>query len=169
MIGPTQLKSLGIHPKQVSSKTFHISAAGGSRIKVVGMFNAKLTLGGRITNQKMLFSKYVDRFFLSRQTCVALGIVPPSFPHPPTDSIESKFPYPPMDYNKSQPHSLGGISTNGSGRGQAIVRHFNRLSRSMSIIPNVNGVHIHGTNSQVWRRIVPQIHMGQRTESGYGN
>ena len=104
----------------------------------------------------MIFSKYVDRFFLSRQACIALGIVP------------SSFPYPPIDCNKSQPHSLGGISTNGSGRGQAIVRHFNGLSRYTSVVPNLNGVHIHGTNSQVWRRILPQIHRGNRQKQVTG-
>lgn len=90
LIGPTQLKLLGIHLNQIYSGTFNISVAGGSSIKAIGSFNTKLTLGDRVTSQNVFFSKSADRFFLSRQACIALGIVPPSFPHPPIDSIESK-------------------------------------------------------------------------------
>ena len=89
LIGPQQLNTLGISLKLISAQRVSISVAGGSQICAVGKFQAKIVLNNRETSQTIYFSNQADIFFLSRQACIALAIVPSSFPYPPKCVAES--------------------------------------------------------------------------------
>ena len=85
LVGPKQLHQLNIIPNQISSHSSNISVAGGTHIKASGLFKATIELEQRTTEQTVYFSKQPDRFFLGRQACIALGIVPSCFPQPLKD------------------------------------------------------------------------------------
>ena len=90
LIGPLQLKNLGIPVKSITSQEVKIKVVGGTHIVATGRFQAVITLNNRKTNQTIYFSHQVSRFYLSKPACVALGIVSTSFPHPPESLSENK-------------------------------------------------------------------------------
>ena len=93
LIGPKQLDILGISSEQILPHICKVYVPGGSHLKAIGKIQATIRLGSRSTVQVLYVSKHVDRVFLSRQACIALGIVPTSFPYPPTCSPGSTSQY----------------------------------------------------------------------------
>ena len=83
LLGPKQLNALGLIRKDISPYISNVSVAGGSYIRTVGRFNVSIHIQGRTTEQVVYFSMKADRFILSRQACIALGVVPSTFPYPP--------------------------------------------------------------------------------------
>ena len=83
LLGPQQVKQLKLPTSALNKCKHHISVAGGSSILAIGWFKAIFNLNDRCSEQVVYFSRNSDRFFLSRQTCIELGVVPPSFPFPP--------------------------------------------------------------------------------------
>ena len=97
LFGPQQLRLLNIKSNQLTPCNHAISVAGGSTILATGWLMVTVMLNDEATEQKAYFSDSARRFFLSRQTCIELGIVPKSFPFPPpkessTDSISALKP-----------------------------------------------------------------------------
>ena len=83
LLGPKQLNALGLTQNDISPYISNVSVAGGSHIKTMGMFNVSIQMQGRTTEQVVYCSMKADRFFLSRQACISLGVVPSTFPYPP--------------------------------------------------------------------------------------
>ena len=83
LLGPQQLKLLNINNVHLIPCNHQIAVAGGSTILATGWLNLTIVLNDKSSQQKVYFSKKAKRFFLSRQTCVELGVVPSSFPYPP--------------------------------------------------------------------------------------
>jgi hypothetical protein len=83
LLGPKQLAILGINADQIQYSNKVLKVAGGSSMQTSRQFSASLRLGERITSVIIYYCECVQRFFLSRQACIDLGIVPTSFPYPP--------------------------------------------------------------------------------------
>ena len=92
LIGPQQLRLLKVPISKISACKNKISVAGGSSIVATGWFKAAFRLHGKTSEQIVYLSNCAKRFFLSRQTCIDLDIVPSSFPFPPS-------PHPPSNDN----------------------------------------------------------------------
>ena len=86
LLGPQQLKILKLSTSSLSRCNNKISVAGGSSITASGWFKVAFRLHDKKSEQIVYFSACAKRFFLSRQVCIDLGVVPPSFPHPPTNT-----------------------------------------------------------------------------------
>ena len=83
LIGPSQLHQLRLKISDLTPCIHQIGVAGGSTIKSTGWAKVVISLGDRSTESKVYFSKRAKRFFLSRQCCSALNIIPDTFPYPP--------------------------------------------------------------------------------------
>ena len=83
LIGPKQLKDMGISRKRLNKCELSIRVAGGSSITATGSLTVWVTLGKRKSKSLVYFSLKSDRFYMSLQVCKDLGIVPSSFPYPP--------------------------------------------------------------------------------------
>ena len=82
LMGPVQLRQLKLKPSDLTSCTNEIAVAGGTSITAKGWINVNIVLGKRSSLAKVYFSKRVSRFFLSRQCCRDLQIIPETFPYP---------------------------------------------------------------------------------------
>ena len=83
LLGPSHLKQMNLSPENINQCSHNISIAGGSTLVATGWLRVAFKLGDKYSEQKVYFSGKAKRFFLSRQTCIDLGVVPPSFPFPP--------------------------------------------------------------------------------------
>ena len=83
LVGPVELRTLGIKHEHLTPCTVKIAVAGGTYIHSNGKFKLSISLGRQKTEQTIYFARKADRFFLSRQACICLGIISPSFPYPP--------------------------------------------------------------------------------------
>ena len=83
LVGPAQLHTLGMNPQLLTTCSAKIAVAGGSYIQATGKFQLMIHLDEQSTEQTIYYSRKADRFFLSRQACIGLGIIPSSFPYPP--------------------------------------------------------------------------------------
>ena len=85
LVGPHQLQQLKLKPSQLSRCNNNITVAGGSSIIASRWFSAKFRLNDQVSEQVVYFAEKAKRFFLSRQVCMDLQIVPSSFPFPPSE------------------------------------------------------------------------------------
>ena len=85
LVGPHQLQKLQINASQLRRCNKNITVAGGSSIVASRWFSAKFQLNSRTSSQIVYFAEKASRFFLSRQACIDLQIVPASFPFPPAN------------------------------------------------------------------------------------
>ncbi len=83
LIGPTQLKQMKLKGSELVPCVHEIGVAGGSTIKATGKIRLKISLGSRNTTSEVYYAKRSRRFFLSRQCCSDLNIIPRTFPYPP--------------------------------------------------------------------------------------
>ena len=90
LLGPQQLAQLDLKSSKINRCKNHISVAGGTTILATGWFEASFNLNDSHSKQTVYFSNKADRLFLSRQTCIDLGVVPPSFPFPPSECPQTK-------------------------------------------------------------------------------
>ncbi len=93
------LKKLGLKLSHLKPTSRRILTATGDRINCRGWFTAKLSVDGHCTTQNIYVCDNVQRTYLSKDGCIALGIVHSGFPRPmeaknPSMSIEehSKVP-----------------------------------------------------------------------------
>ena len=80
MMGPQQMDALGLSVDQLTPCQLPVSVVGGSSVKTAGRFQARIDLAGNTTDQTIFFCDKADRFFLGRQACKDLKMIPPSFP-----------------------------------------------------------------------------------------
>ncbi len=83
LLGPTHLQLMKISPDEINQCNHSISVAGGSTMLATGWLRIAVVLGDKCSEQKFYFSDKATRFFLSRQTCIEIGIIPSTFPFPP--------------------------------------------------------------------------------------
>ena len=82
-MGPQQLQLLNIQSSDLITCDHQIAVAGGFTIHATGWLNLTILLNEKSSQQKVYFSTKARRFFLSRQACMELDVVPSSFPFPP--------------------------------------------------------------------------------------
>ena len=82
LIGPHQVRALGIKINDLDHWENECKVAGGMNIGTSKKFQATITLRNRKAKATIYFSKNINRFYLSKQACINLGIVPASFPYP---------------------------------------------------------------------------------------
>ena len=85
LLGPKQLEMLGITADEITKSNKVLNVAGGTNIETSRKFAATIELGSKKTEITIFFCNCVHRFFLSRQACIDLGIVPSTFPYPPNE------------------------------------------------------------------------------------
>ena len=83
LFGIQQLGQLKLCQSDLTDCNDCISVAGGTSIKAIGKCMLSLLLNNRNSLQLAYFAPTADRFFLSRQACIDLNIVPASYPYPP--------------------------------------------------------------------------------------
>ena len=84
LMGPSQLSQLKMKLSSLDPCQHPIGVAGGTTITATGTTMMKISLDAQSTETLVYFSKSAKRFFLSRQCCQDLNIIPESFPYPPT-------------------------------------------------------------------------------------
>ena len=82
LMGSEQLAALGLSPSQLTPCKLPISVVGGSSVSTSGRIIARIQIAGHSTDQTIYFCHKADRFFLGRQACRDLHIIPSSFPFP---------------------------------------------------------------------------------------
>ncbi len=82
LMGPSQLKAIGLKQSDLTPCTEEIAVAGGSTIKSTGWVKAEIKLADCVTEATVYFAKSAQRFFLSRSCCQDLRIISKNFPHP---------------------------------------------------------------------------------------
>ena len=90
LLGPKQLKRLKLSPLELNRCSHRISVAGGSTITATRWFEVVFNLHDIQSQQIVYFSDKAGRFFLSRNACMELNIIPPSFPFPPREENTTK-------------------------------------------------------------------------------
>lgn len=67
-----------------------VTAVGGSTLICKGWLPVKFKIGNHVTEQPVYICFKVDRIYFSRDGCLALGILPPSFSYPmPVESVHA--------------------------------------------------------------------------------
>jgi hypothetical protein len=85
LVGPRQLQQLKLKAVQLNNCHNNIAVAGGSSIVATKWFSAKFKLNSVSSEQIVYYAEKAKRFFLSRQVCIDLQIVPETFPYPPSN------------------------------------------------------------------------------------
>jgi hypothetical protein len=83
LFGPEQLKRLAISSDMLTKCHTCITVAGGSSITATGFCEIQISLGKRASHCQAYFCKKADRFYIQKQSCKDLNIVPQTFPYPP--------------------------------------------------------------------------------------
>ena len=83
LFGPAQRKILKISKFDLSPCSVNVAVAGGSYITATGNCELQFTLGKRHAKSVAYFCERADRLYLKKQSCMDLGIIPSTFPHPP--------------------------------------------------------------------------------------
>ena len=87
LLGPQQLRTLGIPTDELYNSNKLLNVAGGTKMLTSKQFTATVKLAENETDITIYFCKDVKRFFLSRQACINLKIVPSTFPYPPKPAL----------------------------------------------------------------------------------
>ena len=85
LAGESVLKKLGLKPSQLIPTTTAMSAANHSRISISGALPLRISGQSpqgetRTTRQLVYFTPSTNRIFLSKNACIALQLIPESFP-----------------------------------------------------------------------------------------
>ena len=80
--GPDHLEILNVPQKDLIPCKKGISAVGGSRLHCLGWLPVEFTVQGHKTTQPLFICENVDRIYFSKEACLAVTILPPSFPNP---------------------------------------------------------------------------------------
>ena len=83
LLGPKHINIIGLSINDLNDSSKTLNVAGGSKMMTTKKFVATIQLGEKETNLIIFYCENVERFFLSRQACIDLGIVPTTFPYPP--------------------------------------------------------------------------------------
>ena len=97
------LRKLGLKLAQLKQTSRNIRTATGSKIHCVGYTRAKLTLEDYTTFEDIYICRNVQRIYLSKKGCIALGLIAKDFPKPigkqPTESppVTDSLPHRPQN------------------------------------------------------------------------
>ena len=80
--GPKHLQLLDIHPENLISCNKLVSAIAGSKLLVHGWVPATFHINNQQTNKLLFICDKIDRIYFSKKDCIAVNILPSSFPHP---------------------------------------------------------------------------------------
>ena len=83
LFGPEQRNKLQISFKDLKFCHVNVAVAGGSHIVATGKCEMLFTLGQRQAKSLAYYCKNADRFYMKKQLCMDLGIIPLTFPYPP--------------------------------------------------------------------------------------
>lgn len=81
LAGKAHMQSMGIHISHLQPSKKMIATAGGHSISAFGWIHISLILNGKRTLQPVYFSNAIKQFYLSKEACMSLGILPINFPH----------------------------------------------------------------------------------------
>ena len=109
LAGPDLLAKLGLRVHHLLPVKMQMTAANNHSITILGAIILRIagnhsTQEGPITRQIVYISNDVKAFFLSRQACIALGIIPTSFPTVGDPQVSSSTSQ--STDNTSQPHAI---------------------------------------------------------------
>ena len=77
------LKKLGLDINCLKPTTRRIMTATGGKINCIGKFESTISLRDRSAELEIYVCDNIQRVYLSKAGCIALGIVHENFPHPP--------------------------------------------------------------------------------------
>lgn len=84
------LRSLGIKLSQLKHSSRRMKTATGDKINCRGWFPAQLTLNNKSTRQNIYICDNIQRIYLSKEGCLALGIIHKDFPSPINTNVNNK-------------------------------------------------------------------------------
>ncbi len=85
--GPRHLENLGLSRKHLIPSKKIVRAVGGFKLTCQGWIPMEFQVGNHCTKQALYICEKVDRIYFSRDGCIDIGILPPTFPHPMEESI----------------------------------------------------------------------------------
>ena len=106
LMGPYQLKAMGLQHQHLHPCAEQVAVAGGMFIKAVGWVRITCFLAGRSTTTTVYFSNRVKRFFLSKTCCRDLGIISDTYPNPQPLQSKAVRSIEPTRLPPSRPSSL---------------------------------------------------------------
>ena len=80
---------LGIHNNNLIPYNKQVTAVGGSKLQCSGWFPITFQLNEHRTNQPLFICDKIDWLYFSKQGCIDLKILPPTFPSPMTIPTEN--------------------------------------------------------------------------------
>jgi len=81
LAGPQHLSSLNISLTDLNHCNKRVRAVGGSILTCIGWTPMRFTIGHHNTDQPLYICEKIDRIYFSRKGCIAVKILPPSFPY----------------------------------------------------------------------------------------
>ena len=100
LAGPKQLEKLGLDVSQLRPSSKRVRTVGGAFLVCKGWAPVKFEIGRHKTVQPVYFCDLVDRLYFSKQGCIKMIILHPSYPMP-MDTIISA-----VSSLKSNPQSV---------------------------------------------------------------
>ena len=88
--GSNIVKKLGLSPKDLIPVTLKMHAANSNNIAILGAAIIRLSGNGKSSRQIVYVTNATNKLFISRETCVDLGIIRDSFPLQPADTQSTK-------------------------------------------------------------------------------
>ena len=131
LAGRATLEQMNVNELELIPCSRHVQVVGGGRLNVLGWIPTQFYIGGKSTAQPLYFADGVDRVYLSKQACMAVGILPPCYPKPFNfDSTRRGEGLPGGQSPASQEEQAAEVHGVGEGlpRGQSPVSHQSDLS-----------------------------------------
>ena len=90
LAGLNIVKKLGLSPKDLIPVTLKMHAANSNNIAILGAAIIRLSGNGKSSRQIVYVTNATNKLFISRETCIDLGIICDSFPLQPADTQSTK-------------------------------------------------------------------------------
>ena len=89
LAGPKHIYQLDIHNNNLVPCNKQVTAVGRSKLQCSGWLPITFQLNEHRTNQPLFICDKIDRLYFSKQSCIDLKILPPTFPSPMTALTEN--------------------------------------------------------------------------------
>ena len=104
LAGTSHLNILGLKDTDLSPCHKRVMAVGGSILTCKGQVEAIFKIGNQSTCQTLYICDNIDRIYFSKEGCIAVRILHPSFPHPmPTEGMAEVKDHIPSSRSRSLP------------------------------------------------------------------
>ena len=90
LAGSNIVKILRLSPKDLIPVTLKMHAANSNNIAILGAAIIRLSGNGKSSRQIVYVTNATNKLFISRETCIDIGIIRDSFPLQPADSQSTK-------------------------------------------------------------------------------